>query len=131
MASNGSVELMLPAPRWPDSVDMKGQAAFKGDTLIFKADSAGSPCQTAEARYLINRIENHPAITLRTRTEIAALDGQGHLERVEWVDRRTGGVNDIYAQRVDASGSTLWTANGIAVCNAAGAQSRQVVSSSR
>jgi hypothetical protein len=58
MASNGGVELMLPAPRWPDSVDMKGRADFKGDTLIFKADSAGSPCQTADARYLINRTED-------------------------------------------------------------------------
>ena len=58
MASNGSVELMLPAPRWPDSVDMKGRADFKGDTLIFKADSAGSPCQTADARYLINRTQD-------------------------------------------------------------------------
>ena len=40
LASNGGVELMLPSPRWPDSVDMKGKAAFEGDTLIFKADTA-------------------------------------------------------------------------------------------
>ena len=33
------LELMLPSPRWPDSVDMKGRAAFTGDTLIFKADT--------------------------------------------------------------------------------------------
>ena len=26
LASNGGVELMLPSPRWPDSVDMKGRA---------------------------------------------------------------------------------------------------------
>ena len=41
LASNGDVELMLPSPRWPDSVDMKGKAAFMGDTLVFKADTAG------------------------------------------------------------------------------------------
>ncbi|MFL5493379.1 MAG: hypothetical protein ACJ8DC_03240 [Gemmatimonadales bacterium] len=58
MASNGGVELMLPSPKWPDSVDMKGRADFKGDTLIFKADSAGSPCATTDARYLINRTED-------------------------------------------------------------------------
>jgi hypothetical protein len=58
MASNGGVELMLPAPKWPDSVDIKARADFKGDTLIFKADSAGRPCQTADARYLINRTED-------------------------------------------------------------------------
>ena len=29
LASNGGVELMLPSPRWPDSVDMKGRGRFK------------------------------------------------------------------------------------------------------
>jgi hypothetical protein len=48
---------MLPSPRWPDSVDMKGRASFSGDTLIFKADTAASPCQTADARYVISRTE--------------------------------------------------------------------------
>ena len=55
LASNGNVELMLPSPRWPDSVDMKGRADFVGDTLLFKADTAGSKCQTNDARYIISR----------------------------------------------------------------------------
>src|SRR5262249_18674379 len=55
LASNGGVELMLPSPRWPDSVDMKGRAQFKGDPLLFPADTAGSKCQTADARYVISR----------------------------------------------------------------------------
>jgi thioredoxin reductase (NADPH) len=42
------------------------------------------------SRYLIQRIEGNPKIALRTRTEITALDGDGHLERVEWTDRRSG-----------------------------------------
>ena len=58
LASNGNVELMMPSPRWPDSVDMKGQAAFAGDTLLFKADTAGSACQTADARYVVSRTDN-------------------------------------------------------------------------
>ena len=58
LASNGGLELMLPSPRWPDSVDMKGRASFTGDTLIFKADTAGSACQTADARYVVSRTEN-------------------------------------------------------------------------
>ncbi|HKT59994.1 MAG TPA: hypothetical protein VJQ46_08070 [Gemmatimonadales bacterium] len=58
LASNGNVELMLPSPRWPDSVDMKGKASFKGDTLLFKADTAGSKCQTADARYVVSRTED-------------------------------------------------------------------------
>ena len=55
LASNGGVELMLPSPRWPDSVDMKGRGRFNGDTLIFKADTAASACQTGDARYVVIR----------------------------------------------------------------------------
>ena len=55
LASNGGVELMLPSPRWPDSVDMRGRGRFKGDTLVFKADTAASACQTSDARYVVSR----------------------------------------------------------------------------
>ena len=55
LASNGGVELMLPSPRWPDSVDMKGQGRFNGDTLVFKADTASRACQTGDARYVVRR----------------------------------------------------------------------------
>jgi len=54
LASNGGIELMLPSPRWPDTVDMKGRGRFKGDTLIFKADTAASACQTSDARYVVS-----------------------------------------------------------------------------
>ena len=55
LASNGRIELMLPSPRWPNSVDMKVRAAFDGDTLIFKADTTTYSCQTTEARYVVSR----------------------------------------------------------------------------
>src|SRR5919109_22382 len=42
------------------------------------------------SRYLIRRIEQNPAIVLRTNTEIVALEGSNHLERVRWRDRETG-----------------------------------------
>ncbi len=42
------------------------------------------------SRYLIRRIEDNPAIILRTRTEIMALEGDNHLERVRWRDNQTG-----------------------------------------
>jgi hypothetical protein len=58
LAANGQVELMLPSPRWPDSVDMKGRAQVKGDTLVFRADTAASACQTSEARYVFSRSED-------------------------------------------------------------------------
>jgi thioredoxin reductase (NADPH) len=44
------------------------------------------------SRYLIRRIEESPGIVLRTNTEIAALEGSDHLERVSWRDNQTGDV---------------------------------------
>jgi thioredoxin reductase (NADPH) len=44
------------------------------------------------SRYLVRRIEESPVITLRTRTEITALDGDDHLERVCWRDGQSGSV---------------------------------------
>jgi thioredoxin reductase (NADPH) len=38
------------------------------------------------SRYLIQRIAETPTISLRTRTEITALEGDGRLERVTWRD---------------------------------------------
>ena len=38
------------------------------------------------SRYLIHRIEENPRIVLRTKTEIVALEGAEHLERVGWRD---------------------------------------------
>ena len=35
------------------------------------------------SRYLIRRMEDHPAIIVRTHTEIIALEGGDHLERVQ------------------------------------------------
>jgi len=42
------------------------------------------------SKYLIRRIEDHPSITVHPRTEITALDGDRHLERVEWRDKTSG-----------------------------------------
>jgi hypothetical protein len=40
---------------------------------------------------------------------------------VTWYDSRSGN-NDIYAQRVNASGAVQWTADGVALCTATGNQ---------
>jgi thioredoxin reductase (NADPH) len=39
------------------------------------------------SRYLVRRIEDNPAIVLRTRAEIVALEGDRHVERVRWHDQ--------------------------------------------
>jgi thioredoxin reductase (NADPH) len=41
------------------------------------------------SRYLIRRIEETPAIVLRPRTEIVALEGDDHLESVRWRNKET------------------------------------------
>jgi thioredoxin reductase (NADPH) len=43
------------------------------------------------SRYLIRRIEQNPRIVLRSKTEIVALEGRDHLERVRWRDE-TGNI---------------------------------------
>lgn len=42
------------------------------------------------SRYLIRRIEETPNIELHTNTEVVALEGSDHLERVSWRNNRTG-----------------------------------------
>jgi hypothetical protein len=41
---------------------------------------------------------------------------------IAWTDSRTGGIADIYAQRLNASGTPLWTADGVVVCDASDTQ---------
>jgi thioredoxin reductase (NADPH) len=42
------------------------------------------------SQYLIRRIEQNPKITVLPHTEIAALAGEKHLQRVTWRDNQTG-----------------------------------------
>jgi thioredoxin reductase (NADPH) len=44
------------------------------------------------SRYLVRRIEENPKISLRTRAEIVALEGNSHLARVRCQDHHTGGT---------------------------------------
>ena len=63
------------------------------------------------SRYLVQRIEKNPAIALRTCTEITALEGNGHLERVQWrTDHSPAETHDIQHVFVmtGAEPSTKW-----------------------
>jgi hypothetical protein len=48
-------------------------------------------------------------------------DGAGGVI-VTWQDRRNSASADVYAQRMSADGSPLWTPNGVPICTAAGEQ---------
>lgn len=41
---------------------------------------------------------------------------------ITWQDKRNNVDYDIYAQRINSSGSVLWTANGVVVCNSVNTQ---------
>ena len=71
------------------------------------------------SRYLIQRIEENPAIELHYKTEIIALEGGAHLERVTWQDKTNGeiSVHDIRHVFVMAGASprTEWLKGCIAL----------------
>jgi thioredoxin reductase (NADPH) len=70
------------------------------------------------SRYLIRRIEETPNITLRTRTNVEALEGNARLERVTWRDgdgqRTTVDIRHVFLM-TGADPNTAWLANCVAV----------------
>jgi thioredoxin reductase (NADPH) len=83
-----------------EEVIVIGGGNSAGQAAVFLAQHArrvrvlvrGEGLADSMSRYLIRRIEDNPAIDLRTRTEIVALEGEAHLERVSWRDHRSGDV---------------------------------------
>ena len=88
-----------------EDVIVVGGGNSAGQAAVFLAQSAkrvhmlvrGEGLADTMSRYLIRRIEDNPAIVLKTHTQIVALEGNGHLERVRWRDDRTGAdeTNDM------------------------------------
>ncbi|MGH7583494.1 MAG: FAD-dependent oxidoreductase [Gemmatimonadales bacterium] len=74
-----------------------------GQAAVFLAEKArhvdmmvrGPGLADTMSRYLIQRIEAHPAITVRTGCEITAVEGGDHLERVEWREGKKTGAADV------------------------------------
>lgn len=83
-----------------DEVIVVGGGNSAGQAAVFLAQTArrvyvlvrSSGLMKTMSRYLIRRIEENPKIELRVQTEITALEGTDHLERVEWRDNRAGKV---------------------------------------
>jgi thioredoxin reductase (NADPH) len=64
------------------------------------------------SRYLVQRIEDTPNVTLRTRTQIEALEGDGGLERVRWRhldsgDHETRDIRSVFVM-TGADPNTAW-----------------------
>src|SRR6202022_137371 len=81
-----------------EDVIVVGGGNSAGQAAVFLAETAkrvlmlvrGDGLVDTMSRYLIRRIEENPAIVLRTHAEIVALEGDRHLEHVRWRDNRTG-----------------------------------------
>jgi thioredoxin reductase (NADPH) len=81
-----------------EEVIVVGGGNSAGQAAVFLAQTAtrvhmlvrGDGLADTMSRYLIRRIEDNPAIVLRTHTQIVALEGNGQLERVQWRNDRTG-----------------------------------------
>ena len=71
------------------------------------------------SRYLIQRLEENPKVELHYHSEITALDGADHLERITWRDR-AGGAESAHAIRhifvmTGASPRTEWLTGCVAM----------------
>jgi thioredoxin reductase (NADPH) len=83
-----------------EEVVIVGGGNAAGQAAVFLAESAShvhllvrkDGLADTMSRYLVRRIEEHPAITLRARTELVALHGDQHLGRVDWRDGQSGAV---------------------------------------
>jgi thioredoxin reductase (NADPH) len=81
-----------------EEIIVVGGGNSAGQAAVFLAETGdkvhmlvrGKELSETMSRYLIQRIVENPAIELHLHTEIVALTGDSHLERVTWLDRATG-----------------------------------------
>ncbi|MGA7548459.1 MAG: FAD-dependent oxidoreductase [Candidatus Sulfotelmatobacter sp.] len=98
-----------------------------GQAAVYLSQTAGkvhmlvrsSQLSDTMSRYLIQRIEENPAIDLHYCTEIVGLDGDTQLEHVTWQDKKTGEISthDIRHLFVMAGASprTEWLQGSVAL----------------
>jgi thioredoxin reductase (NADPH) len=103
-----------------EEVAVVGGGNSAGQAAIFLAQTAArvhllvrsTGLAESMSRYLVRRIEQHPAIVLRTQTELAGLEGNGHLEQVRFQERHDGRIETHDIRHVfimtGAAPSTRW-----------------------
>jgi thioredoxin reductase (NADPH) len=106
-----------------EEVIVVGGGNSAGQAAVFLAQTAkrvhilvrSGELAASMSRYLIRRIEENPAIELRTHTEVVGLEGDNHLERVSWRNHQSGTVEPRAIRHVflmtGAVPSTRWLGN--------------------
>ena len=85
------------------------------DVYAQRLDGAGAPLWTLDGVVISN------AANGQSSPKIVSDNSGGAI--ITWTDNRNGGANyDIYAQRINAGGAALWTANGVQITGASGNQ---------
>ena len=110
-----------------EEVIVVGGGNSAGQAAVFLAETARRVHMVIRAagladtmsRYLIRRIEDHPAIVRHVHTEIVSVEGNGHLERVGWRDNQTGrlethGIRHVFTM-TGAVPSTRWLGGCLAL----------------
>ncbi len=103
-----------------EEVVVVGAGNSAGQAAVFLAQTArrvhmlirGDGLADTMSRYLIRRIEDHPAIVRHVHTELVSLAGNGHLEQIGWRDNPSGSVETHAIRHVftmtGAVPSTRW-----------------------
>ena len=107
---------------WDDSRDGTYQLPAE-DIFAQRVDAFGAVQWTADGVPVASLAKNQ-------KEPVILPDGAGGAI-ISWSDSRDSAINKlgIYAQRVDASGTGQWTANGVAVCSYAGNKSQLKIAS--
>ena len=103
-----------------EEVIVVGGGNSAGQAAVFLSETAkhvhmlvrSNSLADSMSRYLVRRIEQSPKITLHICTEITALEGQDHLERVHWRNKNTSessicNIRHIFLM-TGASPNTQW-----------------------
>jgi thioredoxin reductase (NADPH) len=103
-----------------EEIAIVGGGNSAGQAAVFLATIAsrvhvlvrGRGLAESMSRYLIQRIENTPNVTLRARTQIEALEGDNSLERIGWRhldsgERETRAIRNLFLM-TGADPNTAW-----------------------
>jgi thioredoxin reductase (NADPH) len=112
-----------------EDIVVVGGGNSAGQAAVFLSQTAGkvhmlvrsSQLADTMSRYLIQRIEQNPAIELHFKTEILDLEGDRHLERVTWRSNANGETSTNEIRHVfimaGASPKTDWLSGCLALDN--------------